>query len=614
MLTQDPSLKNAWKTKVQERTEREARNEWEVHSTASKRVWLTESQRLHPIPGDVLISVNGELIKKPGLIQKPGQPILSAECASSADPATSTAPATTSPPAPAQGEDSDSAPKNPDTQRAYELLEAAGKPPATPKELEGAMETAIMDATQVLSTENICQLAKEGKLDGKRKVKFAGLRWKNIGDKKPIGSQLICESLSEKLESTTELEESDWSKFEEDVIELHEQDGKSERRKIKLHDIGIHHFIQSNLPGDSQTVTYYRPFEPTSWHDVVEGVDTFTVNHIKDYVLSKDQLKEKGLWLIDRDNGFKWWVACDGRNGSVSPFTCERDAVVLEFTRTSEVDTIRLLGGATVATGENYTIILHKGLMPWPLNREWRVLQQEPVLITPFIPSFVRALTDPYELKYKYWEILECLRKVLLVGVFIVFGAGSAVQLAFGLVVCVGFIILYNNMKPYDVWQNDVLQQLAQAMVFVTLLSAVIQRARLVPDPEPFDEGLSDTAMGWILLLLTLLTAIFGFIISCVEVYGEPEMYVRHCCYRLDKLTSKTLHLLNLNARLRARKNRHAEVSKSAEGQMSTHKEQPKMAAKAKGIKKASVKEQTLWTDELGSASSDLVRMPSTFV
>jgi len=154
------------------------------------------------------------------------------------------------------------------------------------------------------------------------------------------------------------------------------------------------------------------------------------------------------------------------------------------------------------------------------------------------------------------------------------------------LVVCVGFIILYNNMKPYDVWQNDVLQQLAQAIVFVTLLSAVIQRARLVPDPEPFDEGLSDTAMGWILLLLTLLTAIFGFIISCVEVYGEPEMYVRHCFYKLDKLKSKTLHFFNVYERIRTKPS--------------------KSAAKAKGIRKASVgDESSLMNDKLRSASAD---------
>jgi len=279
------------------------------------------------------------------------------------------------------------------------------------------------------------------------------------------------------------------------------------------------------------------------------------------------------------------------------------------------VDTIRLLGGATVATGENYTIILHKGLMPWPLNREWRVLQQEPVLITPFIPSFVRALTDPYELKYKYWEILECLRKVLLVGVFIVFGAGSAVQLAFGLIVCVAFIILYNNMKPYDVWQNDVLQQMAQANVFVTLLSAVIQRARMVPDPEPLDEDLSDTAMGWILLLLTLLTALCGFVISCVEIYGEPEMYVRHLWYRFDKQKAKWLTWFYLPVKAgkaaAARKfkkpankaaRNEATGLKSTKARSKSTEGKPQSSKSAEGIKEACT---IMRNDEHGSASSD---------
>jgi len=176
---------------------------------------------------------------------------------------------------------------------------------------------------------------------------------------------------------------------------------------------------------------------------------------------------------------------------------------------------------------------------------------------------------------------------------------------------------------------------LAQAIVFVTLLSAVIQRARLVPDPEPFDEGLSDTAMGWILLLLTLLTAIFGFIISCVEVYGEPEMYVRHCWYRIEKKWHEYTTWLKLWHKIAERgKKKQKNV-----GALKSMKDRPtsgladtsdrssgltqrpwasspgKVAAKAKGFfKKARVEQQTsLRKDKLGDSSSALVRTPSTF-
>jgi hypothetical protein len=47
--------------------------------------------------------------------------------------------------------------------------------------------------------------------------------------------------------------------------------------------------------------------------------------------------------------------------------------------------------------------------------------------------------------------VLECFRKVTLVGVFIFVGPGSTVQLAVGLIICVLFIMLYHNLKPCKV-------------------------------------------------------------------------------------------------------------------------------------------------------------------
>lgn len=154
------------------------------------------------------------------------------------------------------------------------------------------------------------------------------------------------------------------------------------------------------------------------------------------------------------------WISADGRSGSIWPFTCSPDAVVLTFRRgksgedgeSSEtrglVDSIRAQGGATVAAGEEYTVVLYKGLAPWPMNTHWPMFNIQPRLLSPTIPGFVRSLTDPYELQYKYWEIIECARKIILVGLFIFFGQGSTVQLAVGLTVCVIFITLYHNIKP----------------------------------------------------------------------------------------------------------------------------------------------------------------------
>ena len=38
------------------------------------------------------------------------------------------------------------------------------------------------------------------------------------------------------------------------------------------------------------------------------------------------------------------------------------------------------------------------------------------------------------------------------------------------------FIVMYNNFKPYDAWQNNFLQQVCQLSVFFTLLAALMTR------------------------------------------------------------------------------------------------------------------------------------------
>jgi hypothetical protein len=40
--------------------------------------------------------------------------------------------------------------------------------------------------------------------------------------------------------------------------------------------------------------------------------------------------------------------------------------------------------------------------------------------LRPFIPWFIRLLTDDYELRFMWWELIECARKMTLVGAFTV--------------------------------------------------------------------------------------------------------------------------------------------------------------------------------------------------
>jgi len=81
----------------------------------------------------------------------------------------------------------------------------------------------------------------------------------------------MCEKLATKLKSTTEIEilETDWEELK--------------MTSIKLHDIDLGHFIEvKSKLGDSETFTYYRPYEPPNWFDVVEGLDTIEMPQVRE--------------------------------------------------------------------------------------------------------------------------------------------------------------------------------------------------------------------------------------------------------------------------------------------------------------------------------------------
>ena len=132
------------------------------------------------------------------------------------------------------------------------------------------------------------------------------------------------------------------------------------------------------------------------------------------------------------------------------------------------------------------------------------------------LPSYVRALTDAYEGHCFWWEAVEIIRKVVMVGLLIFFQPGSIEQLCLGLGLCVLFIAWYHHLKPYESDWDDRLQFLSQLTIFCTLMYAVI----LQVDASRRE---SDT-MGYILLALAAVPPAVGiatcFIESCGSWWG----------------------------------------------------------------------------------------------
>ena len=93
------------------------------------------------------------------------------------------------------------------------------------------------------------------------------------------------------------------------------------------------------------------------------------------------------------------------------------------------------------------------------------------------LPSTLRKLTAGYELRVFWFEIFECVRKVALVGLPVFLPPGSPGQIIFGLVICFLSYGMYGIYSPYIDYGDDLLAQIAQIMIFFTLLASLITNA-----------------------------------------------------------------------------------------------------------------------------------------
>ena len=124
------------------------------------------------------------------------------------------------------------------------------------------------------------------------------------------------------------------------------------------------------------------------------------------------------------------------------------------------------------------------------------------------LPGYMISLTSDYEYRTYWFELFETLRKLLLVGVPSTFPErGGLAQLFVGLLVCFTTFGAYMLYTPFVEDSDDALSQLAQAQIFLTLLSS------LAPRTFPPSKLVGD-----------LITAIL-FIVPCMGVLMETSLF-----------------------------------------------------------------------------------------
>jgi len=99
----------------------------------------------------------------------------------------------------------------------------------------------------------------------------------------------------------------------------------------------------------------------------------------------------------------------------------------------------------------------------------------------------ILRLTNGYEMRCYWFEVFECVRKLLLIGMPIAVDHGSAAQLILGLFICFLSYGMYASYEPYVKYSDDLLSKICQVSLFFSLVSAIA--LKMEPDNSAEELG-----------------------------------------------------------------------------------------------------------------------------
>ena len=123
-------------------------------------------------------------------------------------------------------------------------------------------------------------------------------------------------------------------------------------------------------------------------------------------------------------------------------------------------------------------------------------------------PELLRAMAFLYE-NYNpdawYWELLETLRKVVLIACLTLVGSESRVYVGLGAIVSGLFAILYASKDPVKTSFEDRLQMLTLCVTFINLMTGTILKIPREVSEESFDPFLDSLVVDYILVMINAL-------------------------------------------------------------------------------------------------------------
>ena len=154
----------------------------------------------------------------------------------------------------------------------------------------------------------------------------------------------------------------------------------------------------------------------------------------------------------------------------------------------------------------------------------------------PDLPAYIHRAMAGYEVHYYYFEVLEMVRKLALIGISVAFEPGSLVQSVYGLMVSFLSAMVFAGLSPYVDPAEDRLAMLCQMLVFIVLISAIVLRS----DPSE----VATFGLDVLLLVLTMVPIVLSVALEipdelCSCVYNGLGKLARFIgCQKLAKWRS----------------------------------------------------------------------------
>jgi len=121
-------------------------------------------------------------------------------------------------------------------------------------------------------------------------------------------------------------------------------------------------------------------------------------------------------------------------------------------------------------------------------------------------------LFEAYEPRVWWWEVFECLRRLMLTGMLIFCLPGTAYQMVIGILICQLSIKMYSLYKPFVEDDDDFLAEITQWQTFFVLFGALLIFVDVSGDDQSSQDGFSS-----VLIFVCIIPLLIQFALTVKE-------------------------------------------------------------------------------------------------